>query len=130
MPQRIGSGDWRHRLFRGWWIVLVCAVGMAFSTGTMVVYTFGVFAKPLASELKTSRGSIALAVSILDIIAQFLIGRGGWHLWYLGCLGRAGACMAVAVPVVSFFLLESPEEVGLLPDGQAPSAAASVQGGW
>jgi MFS family permease len=41
---------------------------MAFSTGTMVVYTFGVFAKPLASELKTSRGSLALAVSILDIM--------------------------------------------------------------
>jgi hypothetical protein len=93
----------------------------------MVVYTFGVFAKPLASELKTSRGSIALAVSILDIMAQFLIGRGGWHLGYLGL---AGACMAVAVPVVWFFLRESLEEVGLLPDGQAPSAAASVQGGW
>ena len=197
---------------------------MAFSTGTMVVYTFGVFAKPLASELKTSRGSIALAVSILDImvaigapgagllvdrygargvivaslgglsaclvalcfvsptlwhfyaifalagligvattpvtysrvvanwfdrrrgfalglansgigvgafltpsLAQLLIGRGGWRLGYLGL---AGACMAVAVPVVWFFLRESPEEVGLLPDGEAPSAAASVQGGW
>jgi predicted MFS family arabinose efflux permease len=224
MPQWIGSGDSRYRLFRGWWIVLVCAVGMAFSTGTMVVYTFGVFAKPLASELKTSRGSIALAVSILDImvaigapgagllvdrygargvivaslgglsaclvalcfvpptlwhfyaifalagligvattpvtysrvvanwfdrrrgfalglansgigvgafltpsLAQFLIGRGGWRLGYLGL---AGACMAVAVPVVWFFLRESPAEVGLLADGQAPSAAASVQGGW
>jgi MFS family permease len=67
----IRTDDSRRSLFRGWWIVLVSAVGMSFSTETMVVYTFGIFAKPLALELKTNRGSIAFAVSLLDIVVAF-----------------------------------------------------------
>ena len=60
----------------------------------MVVYTFGVFAKPVAGELKTSRGSIALAVSILDIMvaigapgAGLLVDRYGTRGVIVGSLG-------------------------------------------
>jgi MFS family permease len=55
------------RIFRGWWIVAVAIIGQSFGIATVLVYTFGVFAKPLASEFKSGRGSIALAVSLLDI---------------------------------------------------------------
>ena len=210
------SGAERSHIFRGWWIVAVAIAGMSLSTGSMLVYTFGVFAKPLASELKASRSAIALGISILDIVgtfaapgagrlvdrygargvivtslvglsaclvglayvqpplwhfyaifalaglvgvattpvtysrvianwfdqsrglalgmansgvgvgafitpslAQFLINRGGRRLAYMGL---AGACLAIAVPIVSIFLRASPEEVGLLPDGAVPSA--------
>ncbi len=200
---------------------MVAIAGMSFSTGTMLVYTFGVFAKPLASELKSSRSAIALAVSLLDLVvtfaapgagrlvdrygargvivtslvglsaclvglayvqpplrnfyalyalagligvattpvtysrvianwfdrkrglalglansgvglgafitpslAQFLIDRSGWRLAYMGL---AGACLAIAVPVVWIFLRASPEEVGLRPDGVAPSPAMAAR---
>jgi len=217
----IRTDNRRRSLFRGWWIVLVSAVGMSFSTGTMVVYTFGIFTKPLALELKTNRGSIAFAVSLLDIVvafaapgagrlvdrfgargvivtslvglsaclvglcfvhpplwhfyalfaltgligvattpvtysrvvanwfdrrrglalglansgigvgafitpslAQFLIDRGGWRLGYIGL---AGACLAIAVPLVWVFLRGSPEELGLLPDGEAQPTSTKAQ---
>src|ERR1700685_1763212 len=61
----------RHRLFRGWWIVVVAVVGQCFGLAPMLVYTFGIFAKPLAQEFKTNRGSIALAVSLLDLVITF-----------------------------------------------------------
>ena len=205
----------RRRAFRGWWIVAVSIAGLSFSTGTMLIYTFGVFAKPLASELKSSRSEIALAVSLADLaimfaapgagrladrygargvivtlliglsacliglafvqpplwhfyalyslagaigvattpvtysrvianwfdrkrglalglgnsgiglgafitpsLAQFLIDRGGWRLAYVGL---AGACLAIALPIVWIFLRATPQEVGLLPDGAAPA---------
>ena len=71
MPATIRSEMKRSRAFRGWWIVLVSIAGLSCSTGTMIVYTFGVFAKPLAVDLKTSRGSIAIAVSLLDVVVGF-----------------------------------------------------------
>jgi hypothetical protein len=43
----------RPLLFREWWIVAVTAVGL----GTMLVYTFGVFVKPLAAEFASNRGA-------------------------------------------------------------------------
>jgi predicted MFS family arabinose efflux permease len=67
-PIATRSGDERSHIFRGWWIVLVSIAGLSFSLGAVLVYTFGVFAKPLASELKASRSSIALAVSLLDVV--------------------------------------------------------------
>ena len=67
----------RHRLFRGWWIVAVAIVGQSFSLGTMVVYTFGVFAKPLVDAFRTNRASIALAVSLLDVVVTFSAPREG-----------------------------------------------------
>jgi hypothetical protein len=48
-----------RRIFRGWWIVAVAIVGQSFGIATPLVYTFGVFAKPLAAEFKSSCGSMA-----------------------------------------------------------------------
>jgi predicted MFS family arabinose efflux permease len=66
----------------------------------VVVYTFGIFVKPLATELHTSRGSIALAFSLIDLMVPFaapaagrLVDRHGArfvivgsHLVLIGCL--------------------------------------------
>ncbi len=79
MPSVIESASRTSpRIFRGWWIVVVAIIGQAFGIATTLVYTFGVFAKPLAAEFKSSRGSIALAVSLLDVCVTFsapLVGR-------------------------------------------------------
>jgi MFS family permease len=76
-PNSTHSRNERRRLFRGWWIVIVSIAGLSFSTGTMLIYTFGVFAKPLASELKSSRSSIALAVSLADLGVMFAAPAAG-----------------------------------------------------
>jgi len=61
----------RGGIFRGWWIVAVAIVGQSFGMATLLVYTFGVFVKPLAEEFGSSRASIALAVSLLDVTITF-----------------------------------------------------------
>src|SRR5579859_4238973 len=61
----------RRGIFRGWWIVAVAIVGQSFGLATVLVYTFGVFVKPLVQEFHSSRASIALAVSLLDVAATF-----------------------------------------------------------
>lgn len=65
------ADDATRRIFRGWWIVLAAVVGQSFGLATVLVYTFGVFVKPLAEEFGSSRGSIALAVSLLDVTILF-----------------------------------------------------------
>ncbi len=45
---------------------MASAIGISFSTGTTLIYTFGVFAKPLAAELHVGLGAIALPMSVLD----------------------------------------------------------------
>src|SRR6476646_68761 len=62
-PHRAGA-----RVFYGWWVVLVSAVGSACGIGPVVVYTFGIFVKHLAPELHASRGSIAIAISLIDLM--------------------------------------------------------------
>ena len=66
-----GADHATRRIFRGWWIVVAAIVGQSFGLATVLVYTFGVFVKPLAEEFHSSRGSIALAVSLLDATVLF-----------------------------------------------------------
>lgn len=95
-PQRHAGA----RIFYGWWVVLVSALGGACGIGPVVVYTFGIFAKPLAAELHASRASVFLAVSLIDLLVTFaapgagrLVDRHGArfiiiasHLVMIGCL--------------------------------------------
>jgi predicted MFS family arabinose efflux permease len=66
----------------------------------VIVYTFGVFAKPLAADLHVSRASIFLAISLVDLLVPLsapgagrLVDRHGArrvivmsHLMVIGCL--------------------------------------------
>jgi MFS family permease len=58
----------KPRLFRGWWIVLIAATGQCLSIGTMFMYTFGIFSKPLAGEFAANRASISLAILLLNFM--------------------------------------------------------------
>lgn len=91
----------KPRLFRGWWMVAVSIVGQSFSLATVLVYTFGVFAKPLAEEFRSNRGSIALAVSLLDLMVTFsapgagrLADRYGTRGVIVSSLVALAACLA------------------------------------
>lgn len=45
-----GSGQGSGKIFHGWWIVLVAAIGLFMCFGPIVTFTFGVFLKPLSQE--------------------------------------------------------------------------------
>lgn len=68
----------QHRVFYGWVVVATAALGLLFSGAPIVVYSFGVFLKPLSQEFHAGRGAISLAFTIHNFIAAFsapVIGR-------------------------------------------------------
>jgi len=78
----------------------VSIIGLAFSTGAVLVYTFGVFAKPLAIELKTNRSALALAFAMLDIVGAIaapgagrLVDRYGARGVIVTSLAALAACV-------------------------------------
>jgi hypothetical protein len=56
------------RLFYGWWIVLVSAVGLFLGPVPIAVFSFAVFLKPLAQEFHSSRGAVSFAFTLHNII--------------------------------------------------------------
>ena len=68
----------RARLFRGWWVVGAALVAQVFGVGPVVVYTIGVFTKPLAQAFASNRASIALGVSVLDVVITLSAPAVGW----------------------------------------------------
>lgn len=73
-----------HKVFYGWWIILVAAVGLFLCYGPVIVYTFGVFLKPLSQEFNWSRAEISLGFSLFgcddgSISAHRPTGRPLWR---------------------------------------------------
>jgi MFS family permease len=67
-----------RKLFYGWWIVVVTAIGLFMSYGAIVSFTFGVFSNPLAREFGWGRTEISLAYSLsltVYCVATPVIGR-------------------------------------------------------
>lgn len=61
----------RPRLFYGWWVVLTCALGLFLGPIPIMVFSFGVFLKPLIREFHTGRGAISLALTLATTILAF-----------------------------------------------------------
>jgi len=62
----------RCPIFYGWIVVAAAGLGLFFGGAPIVVYSFGVFLKPLAQEFSVGRGAISLAFTIHNFI-----GAGG-----------------------------------------------------
>lgn len=58
----------RHPIFYGWVVVATAALGLFFSGAPIMVYSFGVFLKPLTHEFHVGRGAISLAFTIHNFI--------------------------------------------------------------
>lgn len=68
----------RPKVFYGWWIVAVCSLGLFFSTGTIVVLSFGVFLKPLIQDFHTGRAAVSFAFTVHNLTGALcipLVGR-------------------------------------------------------
>jgi len=50
-----------------WRVLIGSALSLSFSIGTLLVYSFSLFVKPLASEFGWSRGEISLALSLSNL---------------------------------------------------------------
>jgi MFS family permease len=207
------------KFFYGWWIIVVAGIGLSLSYAPIIVYSFGVFIKPLAQELHSDRASISLAFTLANLIqsvssplagrladrfgtrkvilvstaifaallvSSHLLSATLWNIYvFYGLLGFLGSgagsipyvkvisrwfnrrrglalgltmlgigagailmpalaqrliatlgwrstytiiglsVLAVSIPAVAVFLKESPEEIGLMPDGAIDATQAT-----
>jgi MFS family permease len=73
-------GSFRQRRqppFYGWFVVASAAVGMLLGAAPIVVFSFGVFLKPLTEEFHAGRAAVSLAITILNFstaIVSTLVG--------------------------------------------------------
>lgn len=103
------SGEGQSRPFRGWSIVAVGFVGQTFGIAPLLIYTFGVFAKPLAEAFQSSRGSIALAVSLVDVSIALGSPAAGWLVDRHGARGIiGGSIVALAACLVALAYAQPP----------------------
>jgi MFS family permease len=61
----------RTRFFYGWWVVLTCALGLFLGPIPIVVFSFGVFLKPLIHEFHSNRGAVSFAFTLYQMIIAF-----------------------------------------------------------
>lgn len=57
----------RRKLFYGWYVVLAAGLGLGLGYAPIIVYSFGIFFKPLTEELHSGRASISLAFTLANI---------------------------------------------------------------
>jgi MFS family permease len=57
----------KQTIFYGWRIVFIALIGQFLSVGSLLVYCFGIFVKPLTETFHTDRGAISLAVSLVSL---------------------------------------------------------------
>jgi sugar phosphate permease len=89
--------------------VAVAFVGQTFGIAPLLVYTFGVFAKPLAGAFHSNRGSIALAVSLLDVIIGLSAPAAGWLVDRRGARGViAGSIVALTACLIALAYVQPP----------------------
>jgi MFS family permease len=65
-------------VFYGWWVVATAALGLCLGAAPIVVFSFGVFFKPLSQEFHAGRAAVSLAFSLQNLTAAAcapLIGR-------------------------------------------------------
>jgi MFS family permease len=94
--------------YEGWRVVAVSAVGMAVGPGTLVVYSFAVFLKPLSQEFHWSRSELSWALALMNLVVTFgspvagrVTDRFGGRAIVLPSIGLLG------VVLLSFYFLSS-----------------------
>src|SRR5690348_12318510 len=86
------------RVFYGWWIVAVSALGLFLGAASIIVYSFSVFLAPLAREFHSSRAAISFAFTLFALAGApgaLIMGR---------LIDRFGARKVVIVSTALFAL--------------------------
>lgn len=107
-----------------WWYAALIATAVVVNGASPVPYT-----KILVAWFVSHRGlALGIAISgvgagsaLWPIVSQMAIDAGGWRLGY-AVLGLA--VMLVGLPVAIFLLRDTPQELGLSPEGLGPADPA------
>jgi MFS family permease len=67
----------RPKVFYGWWVALTAALGLFLNTATIVVFSFGFFAKAIGQEFHGGRAKISLAFTIHNLTSALFIPLAG-----------------------------------------------------
>ncbi|HXG18373.1 MAG TPA: MFS transporter [Methylomirabilota bacterium] len=80
------------------------------------------FDKQRGLALGVAMVGLGLSAFIMPSLAQRLIDVGGWRWAYI-CIGLT--VMVVTIPIVAVFLKETPQMIGLTPDGEPATSSAA-----
>lgn len=127
------------RVFSRWLIVAVSAIGVSASAGTVVVYAFAVFLKPLTQEFHWTRSQVSLAVSLLNLmvclgspVAGRIVDRVGGRRMILPSIALLGATLVslsfLTGHLWNLYLLYS--LAGLVGLGSTSLTYSRVVAGW
>lgn len=72
-----GMTGQRPKVFYGWWVALTAAVGLFLNTATIVVFTFGIFAKAMGQDFHSGRARISLAFTLHNLTAALCVPLAG-----------------------------------------------------
>lgn len=78
------------------------------------------FARRRGIALGISLAGFGVGAALIPAFAQYMIEHHGWRMAYLGF---AAAILLIALPMAYFLIRETPAEMGLNPDGDAPDQA-------
>jgi MFS family permease len=132
----VGEDRWRYE---GWRVAAASSVGVFVSFASLLVYTFGVFLKPLAETFSWSReavsaafGVAAMTVAVVSPPLGYLLDRVSPRRIILPCItifGLAFASLALLTPPVwhlyAVFLV-----IGIVANGTAQMAYTRAVSSW
>jgi MFS family permease len=122
-----------------WWVVVASILGLIVGTGSINVFAFGVFLKPVSDELGLSRGTLSAAVFLSSILTAAcspiigtLIDRWGIRTVMLPSIAlfalvTAGFSLLTPNPMVLFVVYGVSGFVGA---GQTPIAYSKAVVAW
>jgi len=125
--------------YEGWRVAAASAVGVFVSFASLLVYTFGVFLKPLAQEFGWSREAVSAAFGFAAVMVAlaspglgYLVDRFGPQRIILPCLvvfGCAFASLSLLTPNV-WHLYATFIVLGLVGNGTAQMAYSRAVSSW
>jgi MFS family permease len=97
-----------------WWIVAACACGLLVGAGAILVFTFGVFLKPVTEDLGVSRGDLSAGLGIGAWFVALSCPIIGWLIDRFGTRRvMIPGILLFALAVASFGLMQ-PEPLFLI----------------
>jgi MFS family permease len=91
-----------------WWVVLACALGLMVGAGSVMVFTFGVFLKPVTEDLGISRGDLSGALGVSMWFVALSCPVIGWLIDRFGTRPvMIPGILLFALAVASFGLMQA-----------------------